>query len=495
MKQKDKEIVDYIFSKNSKSKVRKLYFENDFLLFCFYYFPWEFLHALADFQIEYIENLEDWMNIFFVGFRECWKSMILTQYYIYCICYKKRRFIMHYNSEIDQAKSMLRDVVMILEENEKIIADFGYLYLPEWWRKQKDKKQKSISEFITENWIKVKAMSIWKSPRGQKFVYKWVTYRPDLIWFDDIDTNKNTKNADIIEADINFILWEVFGWVSAFTQFVFLGNVINDIWRVLSLKNHFESDKKSGVKIFWIPIRKNWKIVWDRFVATDKIAEEKNKNIKDSREFFISLESRRRLQGQIWYNQNYNLIPYIKGQRIISDSMIQYYQNLPKNYKVVIGVDPAFSEKTGSDAIWITVTAHENYNKENYKYVIEMIALEWEEKDEERFCKFIKNLAEKYNYSVIYIENNNWWGVLARMLKKRNLSVIIINSEKDKVTRLREFQWEIERGLIKFNSDNFLVWKWLEQLKLFPNSDHDDMVDSMVFSFNKPVWASVRILW
>ena len=89
MKQKDKEIVDYIFSKNSKSKVRKLYFENDFLLFCFYYFPWEFLHALADFQIEYIENLEDWLNIFFVGFRECWKSMILTQYYIYCICYKK----------------------------------------------------------------------------------------------------------------------------------------------------------------------------------------------------------------------------------------------------------------------------------------------------------------------------------------------------------------------------------------------------------------------
>ena len=495
MKQKDKEIVDYIFSKNSKSKVRKLYFENDFLLFCFYYFPWEFLHALADFQIEYIENLEDWLNIFFVGFRECWKSMILTQYYIYCICYKKRRFIMHYNSEIEQAKSMLRDVVMILEENEKIIADFGYLYLPEWWRKQKDKKQKSISEFITENWIKVKAMSIWKSPRWQKFVYKWVTYRPDLIGFDDIDTNKNTKNSEIIKADINFILWEVFGWASSYTQFIFLWNVINDIWRVPSLKKHFESDEKSSVKIFWIPIREKWKITWDRFVATDKEAIEKNKNISDPREFFISLESRRRLQGTIWFNQNYNLIPYIKGQRIISDSMIQYYQNLPKNYKVVIGVDPAFSEKTGSDAIWITVTAHENYNKENYKYIIEMIALEWEEKDEERFCKFIKILAEKYNYSVIYIENNNWGGVLARMLKKRNLSVIVINSEKDKVTRLREFQWEIERWLIKFNSDNFLVWKWLEQLKLFPNSDHDDMVDSMVFSFNKPVWASVRILW
>lgn len=495
MKKKDKEIISYIFSNRSKREVRRVYFENDFLFFCFYYFPLEFIHTLADFQIDYIESLEDGLNIFFAGFRECWKSTILTLYYTYVICYRKRKFIMHYNSEIEQSRSMLRDVIVNLEENEKLIRDFGFLYIPEDWKKKRDKKQKSVWEFVTENWVKMKAMSIWKSPRWQKFVFWWITYRPDLIWFDDLDTNKNTKNPEIINNDINFILWEVFGWASSYCQFIFLWNVINEIWRIPSLKKHFEANKNSEIKIFWIPIRQKWKIVWDRFVATDKIAEEKNKKITNPREKFISLETKRRLQWLIWYNQNYNLIPYIKGQRIISDSMIQYYQNLPKNYKVVIGVDPAFSEKTGSDAIWITVTAHENYNKENYKYVIEMIALEWEEKDEERFCKFIKILAEKYNYSVIYIENNNWWGVLARMLKKRNLSVIVINSEKDKVTRLREFQWEIERWLIKFNSDNFLVWKWLEQLKLFPNSDHDDMVDSMVFSFNKPVWASVRILW
>lgn len=486
MKQKDKEIVDYIFSKNSKSKVRKAYFENDFLLFCFYYFPHEFLHALADFQIEYIENLEDWLNVFFVWFRECWKSMILTQYYVYCICYRKKRFIMHYNSEIEQAKSMLRDVVMILEENEKIIADFGYLYLPEWWRKQKDKKQKSISEFITENGIKVKAMSIWKSPRGQKFVYKWVTYRPDLIWFDDIDTNKNTKNSDIIEADINFILWEVFGWASAHTQFIFLWNVINDIGRVISLKNHFESDPKAGVKIFWIPIRQKWKITWDRFVATDKEAKEKNKNISDPREFFISLESRRRLQGTIGFNQNYNLIPYKKGQKVISLSMIQYYQNLPKNYKIVIWIDPAFSEKTNTDPIWITITAHEKYWKDNFYYIIESLSLEWEEKNYTKFVKIIKELYQKYKASWVIIENNNWWGILWDMLKRERLAVRIVSAKKDKVTRLTEYQGLFERWFIKFNSDLAYTWKLIEQLKEFPNADHDDMVDSMVYSFYLP---------
>jgi hypothetical protein len=38
---------------------------------------------------------------------------------------------MHYNSEIEQSRSMLRDVIVNLEENEKLIRDFGFLYIPE----------------------------------------------------------------------------------------------------------------------------------------------------------------------------------------------------------------------------------------------------------------------------------------------------------------------------------------------------------------------------
>jgi len=50
--------------------------------------------------------------------------MFLTMYYVYVILYAKRRFIMHYNSEIEQAKAMLRDVISILQTNEKIVADY-----------------------------------------------------------------------------------------------------------------------------------------------------------------------------------------------------------------------------------------------------------------------------------------------------------------------------------------------------------------------------------
>lgn len=483
MKQRNKEIIWFIFSEKSKAIHRKEYFKKDFLSFCFYYFPWEFNHPLAPFHFEYVETLEDWTDVFFVWFRECWKSMFLTLYYVYVILYTKRRFIMHYNSEIEQAKAMLRDVISILQNNEKIVADYWFAYMPADWLKKWDWKQKTVWEFISETGVKMKAMSIWKSPRWQKFVWKGVTYRPDLVWFDDLDNEKNTRNSDLIKQDINFILWEVFGWVSSFAQKIFLWNVVNQDWRVPSLRKHFESDEKSWVKVFWIPIRQKWCITWSRFVATDKQAEEKNKNIENQRDKFISLESRKREQWTIWFNQNYNLIAYSKGQRIIKESDIRHYYALPNNYNTIFWIDPAFSLKTGTDSIGLAITAHENYNWEVHKYVIEAREYKEDEKDENRFCESIKDLYVKYKCSLIYIETNNWWSILARMLQKRWMAVIEINSDKDKGTRLREYQWEFERWMIKFNPDTTKAGVWISQIVNFPNVDHDDVMDAIINSF------------
>ena len=493
MRKRNPDIIKFLFSEKSQTIHRKTYFENDFMFFCLYYFPREFLHPLADFQKEYMEDLEKSKNVFFVWFRECGKSMILTLYYVWVLVFRKKRFVMHYNSEIEQSKSMLRDVIMILQENELIIHDFWFLYLPDEVRSRKDKKQKTISEFITENWIKMKAMSIWKSPRWAKFSYDWVTYRPDLICFDDLDTQKNTKTVEKIEEDFIFITWEVFGWVASYSQIIFLWNVINDIWRVPRLKEHFEADEKAWVKVFWVPIRQRWQIVWDRFVATDQEAQEKNKNIKDPRWYFISLEEKKRKQGTIWYNQNFNLIPYKKWQKIISDWYIKYYQNLPKNYKVAIWIDPAFSEKTNSDKIWITVTAQEKFNNINYFYVIQSISLDGAEKNYLNFLSVVRELYNKYKASRIIIEWNNWWEILWRMLRNDGLAVQIKTAIKDKVTRLMEYQWAFERWLIRFNPENSMVWELLAQLREFPIIDHDDMVDSMVYSFS-PISGLVKVI-
>lgn len=476
------EIIEYIFSKKSHKENRVAFFENEFLLWCVYHFKDDFTHTIAEFQKEYTTALQNWDDIFFVGFRWCSKSTLLTMYYAWVIIYQKRRFIIHYNSELEQAKTMIRDVINYLQDTETIINDHWYKYLPPTTQKRVEKKQKTIWWFLSEDGVKMKAMSIWKSPRWQKFVRKGVTYRPDLVWFDDIDNDKNIWNTDIIQSDILFLTWEVFWWLEAYAQKIFLWNVIAEDWRIPRLRKHFESDEKNSVKIFWIPIRIKWKIVWDRYVSTDKEANELNKNIKILKNQYISLEKKRREQGAIWFNQNFNLVAYKKWQRIIKESDIKTYINLPKNYKIVFGIDPAFSQKTGSDSIWLTITAQEKFEKENFKYIIETREFIEEEKDEEYFCKVVKELYIKYKCSLIYIENNNWWWVLASMLKKRWLAVMIINSDKDKITRVREYQWEFERWLIRFNPDNSKVQKWIQQLMEFPSWAHDDIVDSIIFS-------------
>jgi phage terminase large subunit-like protein len=304
----------------------------------------------------------------------------------------------------------------------------------------------------------------------------------------------NINNDELIKRDFIFLTWEVFGWVSSYCQKVFLWNVISDNWRIPMLKKHFESSKNENMKMFWIPIRKKWQITWNRFVATNEEAKKLNKNIKDPKAQYISLEQKRIDQGTIWFNQNFNLIPYKKGSRIIKESDIKHYWTLPNNYKVTFWIDPAFSLKTGSDPIWLWITAQERRDNNIFYYVLELRKFAWEEKEENRFCDVIVDLYHKYSCSMIYIEGNNGWEILARMLKRRWLAVTVISTSKDKVTRVVERQWAFERGDIKFNPDNLKVGEGIEQLINFPNVEHDDIVDWLINSLTPYQGGNIRLI-
>lgn len=487
MIKRDKEIIDYVFSTECTKEFRIKYFENDFLAFCLYYYPAVFFHKPAPFQYEYCDDLQDWKSIFFIWFRECSKTTLLKYYYTWIFAYKKRHYLMHYNSDIKKAKSFLFSLTLLLQKNRRFTNDFWYLYHSPEWRKKTDITKKTIWEFMIWDSIKVEAMSLWTSPRWASFTAVIDGYmrefRVDFVSMDDIDNDKNVWNPEIIQEWVDFILWEVSWWTSSFCQKVFLWNIVGEDTRVTRLKKHYADSP--DMKVYWLPIRIKWKITWDRFVSTDKEAEEKNKILIeemkkdwepiDESKLYISLQHKRRDQWSINFNQNFNLIAYKKWQRIIKDSDIKHYYTLPNNYVITFWVDPAFSLKTWTDGIWLTVTAQETYNDEIHKYVIEIREFMDEEKDENNFCAVTKDLYVMYNCKMIYIETNNGWSILARMLRKRWMAVTEITSDKDKITRLREYQGEFERWLIRFNPDESKVSKWIQQLKDFPNWLHDDM--------------------
>lgn len=59
----------------------------------------------------------------------------------------------------------------------------------------------------------------------------------------------------------------------------------------------------------------------------------------------------RDLEQEIAFAQNYLLLPYASGQKIIGRQSILHRTVWPDDAQIYIGVDPAFSLKTNTDAL------------------------------------------------------------------------------------------------------------------------------------------------
>lgn len=472
----------------SKKETRVYYLQHNFLTFCLYYFSNSFHYPrVAPFHKDWCLAIQEWWNVYIEWFRESAKTMIVWMMYdIWCIVYQKKRFICALSYDWSSAKDYLFKIAIQLQTNEKLINDFWQLFYWDWTQVRKSQR-KSIAEFITENDVKLKAFSIWTSMRWQTFMSKDWMVRPDSLIMDDIDVLKSVQNPRIIEDNFRFIEDEVFWWLSNYCQIRVLGNVIKEDW--LNPRIREKVKKLPNWVVFHQPIIVNWVPARDRYVLTDKEAEERNKWITDPKAMVISLESKLKELWQTSFNQNMLLIPEKDWEKLIKLKHIKMFDEEIKYDYIEIWIDPAFSEKTKSDKFSITATGFRKVDNVVYKDVLENIALSWDEKSNENVCRQVLNFYLTYKPRKIKIEWNNWWEVFAKMFKNPqlmwwyNLPVDVISSNKDKYTRLKEYEWCFERWEIRFK-----VWKTedlIDELLSFTWEPWkpDDRVDSMVFSF------------
>lgn len=294
---------------------------------------------------------------------------------------------------------------------------------------------------------------------------------------DDIDNNKNTKNINIIKADMDFLNWEVIGWLDKnYGQIIWLWNIIRKDWRNPRKREEIRNNpnwKLYSNFIYWEAGNTTWPIQWERYVETEK------ESINNK----ISLDSIRREEWSS-FNQNWLWIPLIKWQSVIKEEWIRYTREDIKFDYIQIWVDPAFSLKTWSDAIWIAVTGFKKINETIYKYGIYCKKLEWTQKDEDIAEKIIESLYNKYWVARILVEKNNWWEIFWRLLQKKWLSVEIVNATKDKLSRFKEHEWDLMRWQIFFYPEcSELVNEMLD----FTWDDwwQDNLVDAFVHSLQE----------
>lgn len=472
-----------IYKKIKEDKYfRKEYLKHFFFRYCQYYFREYFSFWTPPALLKYYKALEEWRNVYFEWFRWCAKTTIAQMFLNYVIAYRLRRNIMWYSQTIDNAEENLTYVansfIWDTDWGKRFVNDFGNLYYPETINRKGQKKIKRLDKFVTENDCYVRAMSLGTSPRGKNYTAPDWKFRPDLLIFDDVDTIASTQSQKKIDKNFEFMLNEVLWGTTSNTQIIFLWNTIYEDWLVPRFREHIKWDKSR--EVIFLPIYDDYgKIIRDRFVETDEEAQEKNQFITEGNKKYTSLQSERRRLWSISFEQNYLLKPFVQGMHIITRDMIQRFRwsEDMKFDSIQIWVDPAVSEKQGTDFFAITVV----WFKWENRYILECIALQGRDKNIKNACQIVKQLYIKWKASRVVVETVAFQQVLKTIFMNMWMATKEVKTHKDKTTRLMEKQFLFENLKVYF-AQNPWCDLLIEELLSFPNVEHDDRVDSMLMA-------------
>jgi hypothetical protein len=182
-----------------------------------YYFP-KFAYAKpAKFHIDSTRRILDnpeWYEVRNWS-RELAKSTRTMMEVLYLTLTGKKRFVLLVSNSMDNAERLLMPYRANLEFNQRIIADYGIQEKPGAWQ---------AHEFTTRKKAMFRAVGAGQSPRGAKND----EVRPDVLLFDDLDTDEMCRNTNTISNNWKWIEEAAIGTrsISNPTLILFCGNII-----------------------------------------------------------------------------------------------------------------------------------------------------------------------------------------------------------------------------------------------------------------------------
>lgn len=395
----------------AKPHTRRALLEKDLLLFWTYYFTDTFVCPLAPFHRSWARAMLSNRHAAFKAYRESLKTTLAKVDIIHAIAYRRKRFITWYGYELRSARAALFDVVVQLQTNARLIADFGQLF-PESQRKER-KERLSVEEFITTNGVKCKALSLGNGGRGLQYMATDGVYRPDLVVLDDLDTEESVRNPEIIDHHYRWLRGELFGGLSNEAQVIALANVIRSDGIGIRLFGDYQDDPKWHA-FEQAVVHGDGTLAWpERYCHTDAEAEGTKK---------ISLQSKQRFLGPTSYNQNFLLIPFASGDCFFDLESVKAmesptyeedtkYRQLriyrPPSGNLLIGVDTARGD--GRDYSTIVVRDRE----------MRLYAAYRDKMPPDTLVEVIDRLLELGYHGVVGIEVNNTGHATVAIAKTR----------------------------------------------------------------------------
>lgn len=175
-----------------KKRIERL--EKDDEAWFAYYFPNFYTSEPADFHKKSTRKVmaNDEYYLVRSWSRELAKSARTMMETLKKILTKRKRNLLMVSDSFDNAKRLLLPYKVNLESNNRIINDYGpQQSLGNW----------EAHEFKTKGGASFRALGAGQSPRGTRND----AVRPDIILIDDIDTDQDCRNKDIIRERVEWI--------------------------------------------------------------------------------------------------------------------------------------------------------------------------------------------------------------------------------------------------------------------------------------------------
>jgi phage terminase large subunit-like protein len=451
---------------------RKYLVSNDFaLFFCYYYIDYV-KHPFADFHYKMFEDIKGlidgtYREVCWTMFRESAKTSIAKGFITWMIATEKRNYINVDSFDKENAERMLFDAILELQKNPRLLQDYGELYNVR--RNSEELTQKKISNFLTNNGIRVEAHSTQESIRGRLHGAQ----RPDALILDDFETNK-TKDSEAYTLQVAGHISEAQSGMDATGIVLYLCNYITEYGNVAQLFERAKTDPRLKIrKVDVIDTTTNLPSWPAKYALTTEEAQRTKK---------VSIEDIRKKLGPQVFNAEMMNTPIDTESQEFSQSWFKPVTRetvLAKNTRKFALIDSAMSKGSDSDNSGIARVYVDQENKwyvSGKKYKVNaksLIDLLFQLHDEGMEAIGIETTAYTEGILPYFQEECRKRNKYPRIKELKHGGV-------QKETRIR--------GLIPrySNGDIYHITGECDDLEnellRFPKSKHDDVMDALAYA-------------
>jgi predicted phage terminase large subunit-like protein len=293
----------------------------------------------------------------------------------------------------------------------------------------------------------------------------------DLLILDD-----PLKNRE--EADSRLIRDKLWDWYAstAYTRLMPGGAVV-------LIQTRWHEDDLAGRLLKG---EENWKVINLPAIAeeNDLLGRSPGRALWPEQYDIQALENIRGTIGQREFAALYQQRPAPLEGALFKRDWIRTGRSPGAGVRIAMGVDLALSTKESADYTAIAVMARDEFGK---LYVLDVVR---ERVDFPNALRLIRNMADKWNPRAIAIEQVAYQAVVVQeLLRQTTLPIRGVLPDKDKVTRAQPLALRYEQGLVQHAHD--LPGWFTDELFAFPNGQHDDAVDALVYAYQQVMKLSV----